>query len=242
MPRGRRRFESRTQARFRIGFMKKPVLLYLGLVGLFLPCAERITAQESTPKVSLSAASNPSKRAEWQKRLTLGPGDVLNFSVLLTDQPEYPRNEVVIGPDGRVSYLQAENVPATGLTIEELRAKFDEALGKFYKSPHTIITPVSYNSKKFMVLGSVATKGVFPLNRPTTVIEAIAQAGGFQTGMFENKPVEMADLTHSFMIRNGKKLEVDFEKLFTGDLKQNIPIEPEDYLFFPPTSANEIYV
>ena len=223
--------------------MKKQLLLCAGLAGLFLPFTGPVIAQENAPKVSLSAASNPTKRAEWQKRLTLGPGDVLNFSVLFTDQPEHERNNVVVGPDGRVTYLQAENIVATGLTIEELRAKMDEALGKFYKTaPHTIITPISYNSKKFIVLGSVVNKGVFPLNRPTTIIEAIAQAGGLQTGIFEQRPVEMADLQHSFMIRQGKKIEVDFEKLFGGDLAQNVPMEPDDYLFFPPNSANEIYV
>lgn len=221
--------------------MKKRHLINTGLFGLALALVAPLPAQDKpAPTASLSAMSNPSKRAKWQEHLTLGPGDVLNFA--LYEQPELARQNVVVGPDGRVTYLQAENVMAAGLTIDELRGKVDGELGKFYKMPHTVITPVTYNSKKFFVLGSVVNKGVFPLNRPTSIIEAIGQAGGLQTGLFEQKQVEMADLTHSFMIRSGKKLEVDFEKLFRGDLSQNIPLEPDDYMFFSPASANEIYV
>jgi polysaccharide export outer membrane protein len=57
------------------------------------------------------------------------------------------------------------------------------------------------------------------------MIEAIAQAGGLETGMFEQNTVELADLSHSFMIRNGQRLPVDFEQLFQrGDLSQNIAL------------------
>ncbi|HVV73699.1 MAG TPA: SLBB domain-containing protein, partial [Verrucomicrobiae bacterium] len=51
------------------------------------------------------------------------------------------------------------------------------------------------------------------------------------------------DLSHSFLVRNGKRLSLDFEKLFQhGDLSQNVAIEPDDYLYFALASANEIYV
>jgi len=186
-------------------------------------------------------ANSPSMRAQWQKKLTLGPGDVLNF--VLFDQPELSRKDVPIGPDGRVTFLQAEDVMATGLTIDELRSKFDAELGKYYRNVRTIITPSAYRSKKYYLLGSVVIKGVFPLERPTTMIQAIAGAGGLETGLFEQNTVELADLSHSFVIRQGRRLPVDFEKLFQqGDLTQNIALEPEDYIYFASAAANEIYV
>lgn len=194
----------------------------------------------ATPK-QLFATSSPESRANWQRRLTLGPGDTLNFT--LYNQPDTVKRDVVIGPDGRVTFLQAEDVTATGMTIDELRAQFDAELGKFYNNPRTIITPGSYRSKKFYLLGAVARKGVFQLERPTTMIEAIAQAGGLETGMFEQNTVELADLSHSFVMRGGKRLKVDFVKLFQqGDLSQNVAIEPDDYIYFPSSSANQIFV
>lgn len=191
--------------------------------------------------VALSGAASPAKRAEWQKRLTLGPGDVLNFS--LFEQSDSARENVAVGPDGRVSYLQAQDVVATGLTVDELRAKLDTELAKYYRNPRSIVSPVAIRSKRYFVLGAVTQKGVFLLDRPTTVIEAVAKAGGLETGVFERNTVEQADLTHSFLVRQGKRLAVDFEKLFQqGDLTQNVALEPDDYLYFPASSLNEIYV
>ena len=57
--------------------------------------------------------------------------------------------------------------------------------------------------------------------------------------MFERNPVELTDLSRSFMVRHGQKLPVDFEKLFQqGDLTQNIAVEPDDYLYFASATAN----
>ena len=44
---------------------------------------------------------------------------------------------------------------AAGLTVDELRARLDEALSKYYQNPRTIITPVALHSKKYIVLGAV---------------------------------------------------------------------------------------
>lgn len=188
-----------------------------------------------------SFSSSPRKRAAWQERLTLGPGDTLNFS--LFGRPELTHQEVDIGPDGRVSYLQAQDVLAAGLTIDELREKLDAELANYYRAPRTILTPVTFRSKKYFVLGSVATNGVFTLDRPMTIIEAIARARGLQTGLRHRDLVEVADLQRTFLVRRGARMEVDFERLFLqGDLSQNVPLEPDDYLFFPPAEAKEIYV
>lgn len=132
---------------------------------------------------------------------------------------------------------------AAGLTVDELRATLDTALAKFYQSPRSVVIPAAINSKKYLVLGSVVNSGVFPFDRPMTIIEAIARAGGLETGLADQKSVELADLSHSFMVRNRQRMPVDFERLFQrGDLSQNIALEPDDYLFFASSLANEIYV
>lgn len=221
-------------------------LLLLSAGPALLPAAESDspTKAPATPAagggLSFSATA-PAKRAHWQERLTLGPGDVLNL--VLFEMPDTARTEVPIGPDGRITFLQARDILATGLTIDELRGKIDEALGKYYQAPRTVVTPVVFHSKKYVVLGAVANKGVYVFDRPVTIIEAIARAGGLETGVYETKTVEMADLAHSFLVRNGQRVPIDFEQLFQrGDLSQNVPLEPEDYLYFASASVNEIYV
>lgn len=187
------------------------------------------------------SVSSKSQRAAWQERLTLGPGDVLNLG--LFGAPEFARKEVPIGPDGRISFLEAHNVMAAGLTVDELRDRLTDELGKFRRAPQPIVQPFAYRSKKYVVLGKVVEKGVFTLDRPITVIEAVARAGGLETGLADRNLVELADFSRSFIARGGKHLPVNFEKLFLeGDLSQNIPLEPDDYLYFPASDLREVYV
>ena len=211
-----------------------------------LPAAESAAPPAATPvpaggsALSLSVTA-PTKRAEWQQRLTLGPGDVLNLQ--LFNMPDTAQTEVPIGPDGRISFQQAHDIMAAGLTIDELRAKLDEALVKYYQNPRTSITPAAFHSKKYIVLGAVVNRGVFTFDRPLSVIEALARAGGLQTGLYGHDTVELADLGHSFLVRNNQRLSVDFERLFErGDLSQNVPLEPDEFLYFALANANEIYV
>jgi protein involved in polysaccharide export with SLBB domain len=221
-------------------------LLFLAPGACCLPAAESTSPPAGAvvpagkTNVSLSVTA-PTQRPDWQQRLTLGPGDVLNF--LLFEFPETARTEVAVGPDGRISFLQAREILATGLTIDGLRAKMDEALAKYYQNPRTIITPVAFHSKKYFMLGAVANKGVYSLDRPLKIIEAIARAGGLETGLYAARTVELADLQRSFVVRDGQRVPVDFERLFQrGDLSQNITVQPDDYLYFALASANEIYV
>lgn len=184
---------------------------------------------------------SPSQRAEWERNLTLGPGDVLSFS--LYGDPTLARSEIPIGPDGRVSFLEAQDVLATGLTVDELRQRMDQALSKYRRSPRTIITPLGYHSKKYYVLGKVVQRGVYTLDRPTTVLEALARAKGIENGQVDYDIVDVADLQHAFLMRQNKRIPVDFERLFeNGDLSQNVQIEPGDYLYFPSANVGQVYV
>jgi protein involved in polysaccharide export with SLBB domain len=207
------------------------VLLAAGLgVG-----APRAAAQESF------SDAGPARRAAWQQRLTLGPGDVLSFHYF--GAPELTREEVPIGPDGRISYLEAENIMAAGLTVDEFRARLNEALGRYRRAPQAYVIPEVYHSKKYYLLGAVVATGVFPLDQPTTVIEAVARARGFETGLSDGDTVDSADFSRSFLERDGRRLPVDFARLFLhGDLSQNVALEPGDYLYFPPAASGAIYV
>jgi protein involved in polysaccharide export with SLBB domain/capsular polysaccharide biosynthesis protein len=207
-----------------------------------------VPAPQVTPPATEEPATNasfsimdPSQRAPWQEHLTLGAGDVLTFG--LFGQPELTKAEIAIGPDGRVNYLEATNVMAAGLTIDEFRARMDEELGKYRRAPHTLITPVVFKSKKYYVLGMVATKGVFVLDRPLTVLEALGRAHGLENALVDRNVYDLADFHRSFLARAGKRYPLDFERLFErGDLSQNIAIEPGDYLYFASADVSEVYV
>jgi polysaccharide biosynthesis/export protein len=210
------------------------------------PSFSELPADPPEPALALQtnlafSVVNPSQRAAWQQHLTLGAGDVVNLG--LYGAPELIRAEVSIGPDGRVSYLEAQDVRAEGLTIDELRAALDKELANYRRAPRTMITPVAFRSKRYYILGKVMTKGVYTLDRPMTILEAIARAHGLENGLVDRNVVDLADFQKSFLARGGKRYPLNFEKLFQdGDLSQNIPIEPGDYIYFPSTDVKEVYV
>lgn len=208
--------------------------------------ASALPADPPEPVLSLQtnltfSVVNPSQRAAWQQHLTLGAGDILNLG--LFGAPDLARAEVAVGPDGRISYLEAQDVRAEGLTIDELRAALDKELGNYRRAPRTMISLVAFRSKRYYILGKIMTKGVYTLDRPMTVLEAIARAHGLENGLVERNVVDLADFQKSFLARGGKRYPLNFEKLFQeGDLSQNIPIEPGDYIYFPSADIKEVYV
>ncbi|MDF1659409.1 MAG: SLBB domain-containing protein [Verrucomicrobiales bacterium] len=183
---------------------------------------------------------SPAGVPAWQTRYTLGAGDILNFSVY--NRPDLLREKVQIAPDGTVSYLQAVAVRAEGLTLDQLRNRLEEVLAE-HQELKVIVTPVEVASKDFAIIGRVRKPGTYTLDRPTSILEAIARAEGMQVGNVRGSAFELADLERSFVARKGKKLNVDLARLyFEGDFSQNAFLEPDDYIYVASALENEIYV
>lgn len=199
-----------------------------------------------TNSVGFLSLSSPDHLSEWQQRLVLGPGDVL--AIGLYEEAEGISHTVTVGPDGRINFRYAQNITAAGVTVDELRDTLEAALAKYIRSPRVVIVPQSYASKQYYILGSVAQPGSFVLDRSITIVEAIARAHGFTSALRQRTTFVAADLPRSFMVRKNadgsfKRVEVDFEALFQrGDLTQNRPLAPGDYLYFAPVEFQDVYV
>jgi protein involved in polysaccharide export with SLBB domain len=221
-------------------FMKFGIILLLFASFATLPMVGQ-TEESVKPSGAVPGNKAPAGPASWRNRYELGPGDVINFS--LFGRPELDRPGFRIAPDGTVSYLQAQNIKVAGLTLDEARLAIENGLTSNFKSPRVIITPQEVGSKRFTILGKVISKGVVTWERPITLVEAIANAGGIETGLFEQNTVELADLDRSFISRNGKRLPVDFHKLLhEGDMSRNIEVEPNDFIYIASTISNDYYV
>lgn len=219
--------------------------LLLALFNLALPAAgpeppltEERPAREGVATVD---SPTPAPAASWRDRYELGPGDSVNLRFF--GRPELDREGVRIAPDGTLSYLRVVAMPAAGLTIDELRTQLEARLSRYYLGLRLIVTPGELRSKRYTILGKVLDNGVFPIDRPITLLEAIARSRGIETGIFEQNTVEIADLDRSFVVRQGRRLPVDFARLYyQGDLGQNVPIEPGDYIYIASSLNNEYYV
>jgi polysaccharide biosynthesis/export protein len=117
-------------------------------------------------------------------------------------------------------------------------------------TPQINISLRDVQSKHVWLLGRFQQPGVYNLAGPTTLLEAIASAGGSQSfagqmQVSQGGPLgqDLADLEHSFIVRDNKMLPVNFERLLEkGDLAQNIYLQPDDFVYFAPSYAKEVYV
>ena len=89
-----------------------------------------VLAASAPPTLTLLCQSLLPPSARHGRNISLA-GDILSLALLNPDVNDTKsplieiRENVVISPDGRISYLQAQDVMAAGLTIDELRAKID---------------------------------------------------------------------------------------------------------------------
>ncbi len=148
-----------------------------------------------------------------------------------------------IMPDGMLYYLMLHGIKAEGLTLPELKSQLQAALAELYRKPQVTVILREVSSQRVWVLGRVNTSGLYPLSGPMTVLEAISRAGGLFTSGFSGTTEELADLHHSFLVRDGQFVPVDFYKLLRdGDASQNIYLKNGDYIYLPSALSNEVYV
>lgn len=107
----------------------------------------------------------------------IGPGDVLQVSVW---KNETLSRVAPVRPDGKISMPLLHDVVAAGLTAMQLRDKIANALAEFLPNPEISVSVAEVHSLRVSVLGEVMKPGVLELRGHTTILEAIAMAGGFR--------------------------------------------------------------
>ena len=172
--------------------------------------------------------------------LTLGPGDRIDIDVFGQGEPTA---SALVGPDGCIYYSLLPAINVWGLTPTQTRDRLQQELSKYIRNPQVSVLVREVQSRRVWVLGRLFTPGVYPLDTPMTVLEAISRAGGLYTAQFTGTTEELADLQHSFLLRHGRFLPIDFKRLVhEGDMSQNIYLEPDDFIYLPSALSTEIYI
>jgi polysaccharide export outer membrane protein len=105
----------------------------------------------------------------------LQPGDVLTVSVWKETELQ---TEVLVRPDGGISFPLAGDVDAVGKTVEEVRTVLVDRLKRYIPNPVVTVAVKQINGNRIYVVGRVNHAGDFPLSSPLDVMQAIALAGG----------------------------------------------------------------
>jgi polysaccharide biosynthesis/export protein len=114
----------------------------------------------------------------------VNPGDVLQ--VFVWNEKELTQ-EVLVRPDGAISLPLAGQVSAGGLSVPQIEQSLTDALSKYMNDkPAVTVAIKETRGYSVYVLGKVNKAGLFPINQPTDVVQALAMAGGLTPFAAEN--------------------------------------------------------
>lgn len=157
----------------------------------------------------------------------IGPDDVLG--ILFWREKDLSVEQVTVRPDGMITLPLVNDIKAAGLTPEQLRDEVMKAANRFVEDPNATVVVRQINSRRFYVTGQVGKPGTYALLSQTTILQALALAGGVAEYAKTNDIVLMRT-------ENGKTKTFPFryKDVIKGKkLEQNIELRPGDTLVVP---------
>jgi polysaccharide export outer membrane protein len=161
--------------------------------------------------------------------LTLGPGDKLEITIFYGNKES--KATYSLDASGQVEVQYIGNVTAGGKTSRLVQEEIQQRLADGYlKDPIVSLTLVEINSLKCSVIGQVARSGTIKFTPGMTIVEAIAQSGGFS-------PMARKNLVQVTRTVEGKKKTYDIPvEMIAEGKRPNFQMMPGDEVFVPERS------
>ena len=156
----------------------------------------------------------------------IGPGDVLNVSVWKEDGLE---KEVLIRPDGGMSFPLAGDVQAGGKTTSQLQKVLTDRIKRFIPDPVITVSVRKIENNKIFIVGKVNRPGEYVATHYVDVMQALAMSGGLNAYASANNIKILRRV-------NGEVRSIPFEygEVQSGDeLQQNIILKSGDVVVVP---------
>ena len=157
----------------------------------------------------------------------IGPSDVLSINVW--KDTELTRS-VVVRPDGKISLPLAGELEVSGLTAVNVQRLVAQKLKEYISNPQVTVIVQEVKSRTYVIMGKIAKPGSYELGKPTTVLEAIAIAGGF---------LDFAKTSKIYIIRrvedgSSDKLPFDYKSVIKGrHAEENVNLKSGDTIVVP---------
>ena len=197
----------------------KHSIAYASLAGLML-----VWSAAATLPVFAQARKAEDGRATAPDVYRIGPEDVLAVSVWKNDSLT---RSVPVRPDGKISLPLLNDVQAAGLSAQELRDVLTQKLGAYMPNPEVSVIVTSINSFKVSLIGEVARPGRLELRSWTTVLDALALAGGFTQFASRSKIVILQPDGKGM-----KRIPFNYNKALDGE-QENFYLRNGDIILVP---------
>jgi polysaccharide export outer membrane protein len=154
------------------------------------------------------------------------PGDVLQVSVW---KEEDLTRQVIVRPDGQITFPLVGEARAAGNSIEDLRLLISDRLMKYIPDPVVTVSVGQLAGNTIYVIGKVNRPGVFPIVRNVDVMQALSMAGGTSTYAALNDIKILRRQDGELNAMSFKYAEVEKGKR----LEQNIVLQAGDVVVVP---------
>lgn len=175
-----------------------------------------------------AAASIPASNAKpHDDSFVIGSDDVLAVNVW--KEAEISRT-VTVRPDGKISLPLVGELQASARTPKQLEDEITSKLSAYISEPAVTVIVQETRSQRFNVLGWVQHPGSYPLTSSTTVLDAIALAGGFRD-FAKQKSIYILRPNPD---RTQTRLTFNYKEVVKGHHpEQNVKLEPHDTVVVP---------
>ena len=146
-------------------------------------CVGGASLEPFTPRPRPTAEFANIPYADWtemEPEYRLYPGDTLNLVV--PSAPELNRERLRVGPDGRITLPLGVDVMAADRSLDELEADVGAAYAAQLNRPNVDFTLAENPPLRVFVGGEVGTPGQYDMAGDIDALQAVIQAGGFDTG------------------------------------------------------------
>ena len=202
-------------------------LKWLVVIVALLTAAGLMMAPAADAQQASAKSTAPTAKSAAGSEYVIGPEDVLQISVW---KNETLSRVVPVRPDGKISLPLLHDVQAAGLTSMQLRDKLSRALGEFMPNPEVSVIITDVRSFRVSVMGEVQRPGVLLLKSSTTVMEALAMAGGFRDFASPSKIV----VVRKDSAGNTTKIPFNYNRAIkNGEVEDNIYLKTGDVIVVP---------
>lgn len=212
-----------------------------------------VFAAQSTADVPVSAKQKNSalqdllganvSKMQRDQEYVIGHGDILsialyeegNMSATATlpgtgDAADATPSGIQVMMDGRISLKDIGDVEVVGLTLAELADYLKKLYANIYDNPIVITTLLQSNSLRYTVMGQVLKPGIYKIEHPMTLVQVVAQAGGFSDWAGKEITVVRKDVSQEDAAQfKGNTLKFDYDDFIAGKaIDKNIYVHSGD--------------
>jgi len=167
-------------------------------------------------------------------RYQLCKDDVLQLTFALT--PEFNQT-VTVQPDGYITLVAVGDMHVEGQTVNSVTESIQAAYSKILHSPLLTVRLIDFEKPYFIAGGEVGHPGKFELRGDTTLLQAVAIAGGFTPGSKHSEVWLFRRVSNDW----AETQKFDLKKmLHSGNLREDAHLRPGDMLYVPKNTLSKV--